>query len=245
VTYTNYGALLWWVHRHPRRPRLELLADLEGDRHTGEFWQEFGVAVQRALSETDADRRVLGSWPHFLQVFDSTLLEAVIGGVCAYAAAVRSDAELRSAAATLIRHAGDPWEMLDAERAQPDASEGNAVEEWCFALTNEDVIAGMQLFMRSAWEVAKQLVQDDGSADATVLSNVRHGFNEIVYSARERALGDYTFRKETRPLVQSAVGAERRRQRAPRPNHGSGRPAGVMVRPKGAANERPDPTPRP
>lgn len=142
VQYTLYH-----VMRHPHLPEIRSL----GDASTPD---ELAGLVGDALAEPEGG--ILGSGPEWLDIF--ALPDAVLAGVRRFAEG-QGDADWGDAAAQLVAYALDPWARVadsDEQPVIPNADESDPVSAWIEAITDPVVIAGQRLFIRSAWEGAKE-----------------------------------------------------------------------------------------
>ena len=140
------GYCLYFVMRHPHVLEIRLLGDASS---RGELAQ----LVSDPLAETDPDRGICGA-VEWLDIFDMS--EAVLNGVRRYAAS-RDGTDLRETPPP----AGPrlPVVRLGTGGGSPDQPgsivrirRGRSAGLWLGASTDRTVIAGIQLFMRSAWE---------------------------------------------------------------------------------------------
>jgi hypothetical protein len=140
---------LYFVMRHPHLPEIRRLGNASSR-------DELAQLVSDSLAETDPDSSICGA-VEWLDIFDMS--EAVLSGVRRYAAS-RDGTDLRETARLLLKSPLYPWARLEAgggsESAEETPSdESDPLELWIGAITNRAVIAGIQLFMRSAWEGSK------------------------------------------------------------------------------------------
>lgn len=160
------GALavsLYLLMRHPHLPEAHWLGDAE---------DLDGLAALVTETLADPEGRVLGNGPEWLDVFaeaDALLAHAVLAGVRCFASA-REDVDWRATADDLVRHAINPWARVSEHEAplqsSPWPAEADPIDCWIEAITDDAVIAGHQLFLRSAWEGAKAYRQSDWDPSA-------------------------------------------------------------------------------
>lgn len=150
------GALtfaLYCLMRHPHLPEAHCL----GHAETG---GELAALITDMLA--DPEGRVLGSGPEWLDVFAEA--DAVLAGVRRFASA-REEVDWRAIADDLVQHALNPWARVSAHdaprRPSPWPADADSIDCWIEAITDDGVIAGHQLFLRSAWEGARAYRQSD------------------------------------------------------------------------------------
>ena len=138
---------LFFVMRHPHAPEVRRL----GEARDGEELEEL---VSDALAETDPEQRLCGAI-EWLDIF--SMRAAVLDGVRRFAAA-QEDADWRGEAQFLLASPLNPWARGagGSQRAQVTSDGSDPIDGWINALTSPAVIAGQQLFLRSAWEGATE-----------------------------------------------------------------------------------------
>jgi hypothetical protein len=139
--------VLYYVQRHPVSPSVRYLGHAED-------LDSFGPLIIRALNGRDPEVAVFGSGPEWLDIWMHE--DAVLEGVRQFARA--SPEADWSARAALLRRSSNPWDRLSDSNAPDDRDaedEGDQIEAWLAAITNLDVVASHQLFLRSAWEPAR------------------------------------------------------------------------------------------
>ncbi len=180
--------VLLFVLRNPFGPRIE-------------EWGRTAVGDDEALatliSDTlaTADGGPMGPGPHWMDIFDYD--EAVIDGITKFAQA-RDPQLLADRATELLHYFADPWARLneaDGPLQPPERAVTDPVGLWVDTITDREVVAGHQLFTRSAWEAAKAAVAE-GFETAQAVSDA------LVVPVRERVMGDYSFRGQEGLLVQ-------------------------------------------
>lgn len=181
---------LYYVRRHPFAPLIEELGVVSWD-------DPFG-AMNQLISDSlaDVDDGVFGSGPVWLDITHDGFRDGVLDGARRFARAV--DVDLAFRADDLIHYSADPWarvNKLDGDLAHSQGGLSNPVEYWVSAITDREVIAGHQLFLRSAWEGAKAMVASGFEAAAATSDS-------LASVARNRAMSDYVARGEQGLLVQ-------------------------------------------
>jgi hypothetical protein len=210
LTYTDTGVIVWYVQRHPHAPDITLLDFVEREPDD-DLWVNIGKVIATAMA--DPNESVLGTWPDFIQIYENGFTDAIREGFLDHALGTRSVDEMLRAAASLQDDSSDPWHRVSRSLGTidfstffgdhtGDLSDPRTVAELLWEVTSSlDVIAGHQLFMRSAWEGAKAYKESKWDP------GVAQGMSDaIVYRCRNRALGDFTFRGNRHPLVLSASG---------------------------------------
>ena len=103
------------------------------------------------------------------------------------------ETDWRLEATALLVHGSTPWARV-TEGIKGDEfdwpQEVSAVEGWLYAVTHPDVIAGHQLFLRSAWEGAKAFLRSPESPQAAQTAMATG-----VEAGGARATADYEFKK--------------------------------------------------
>jgi hypothetical protein len=181
---------LYWLLRHPLSPQLTHLGSASLD-------EGLDALITASLAETDPNSSVFGSGPDWLDIFSHD--EAVLDGARRFAAG-KPDTDWRLEAMALIVHSSDPWQRITSGVSGEEfdwPAEVEPIDGWLHAVTKPDVIAGHQLFLRSAWEGATAYMdsrwEDSEAAQAAtdVMSKIAHA----------RALADYEFRDREDPFV--------------------------------------------
>jgi hypothetical protein len=190
------GDATWYLYcvlRHPFSPQITYL----GAAPTSE---DIDRLITNALSETDPDTGVFGSGPDWLDIFSNK--EAVVEGARQFALRT-PETDWRLEATALLVHRSTPWARV-TEGIKGDEfdwpQEVGAVEGWLNAVTHPDVIAGHQLFLRSAWEGAKAFLRSPESPQAA-----QTAMATVVEAGGARATADYEFRKLEGPWVKDAT----------------------------------------
>jgi hypothetical protein len=153
---------LYWLMRHPLSPEIhELAVFRESDM------DQMDQRIVELL--TDDDLRPFGSGCDWLAIFGGST--AVIDAADAFA---RSHPEIGwiTEADTLSYYAWGPWARVSPRDDQPPVPEiydreSDPVLCWLDAIQSPEVIGGMQLYLRTAWEGAKAY-RDSGFADPSV-----------------------------------------------------------------------------
>lgn len=187
---------LFWLLRHPSSPAITYLGsapDPDG----------LQAIIVDSLAATDPDRSVLGSGPHWLDIH--RLDAAVLEGARRFARA-QPDTDWRTEALSLVVHSSDPWAQIlqgvsGEELDWP--TDLDDVEGWLQAITDPDVIAGHQLFLRSAWAGAVALSTSSREvADAAqAATTAQAAANALMAVARARAMADFELRARVPPIV--------------------------------------------
>lgn len=212
LSYSNAGAIVWYVQRHPHVPDIRPLLEYVGDLQSEDFNQVLQTTIFDAMA--NPDESILGTWPHFMVIYADQLSTPIHDGFIAHAVATRTAQSMIMAAEALDCGADDPWyrvtRRMNETQVTDEHSDGDegfagspedAAEQLWNVVTSPDVVAGHQLFMRSAWEGAQAYRQsgwDPAVAQGTT--------DAIVYRNRNRALADFHFRQQQQPLVRSATG---------------------------------------
>jgi hypothetical protein len=190
------GDATWYLYsvlRHPFSPQITYL----GAAPTRE---DIDRLIIKALSETDPATGVFGSGPDWLDIFSNK--EAVVEGARQFALRT-PDTDWRLRATALLVRGSTPWARV-TEGIKGDEfdwpQEVGAVEGWLNAVTHPDVIAGHQLFLRSAWEGAKAFLRSPESPQAA-----QTAMTAGVAAGGARATADYEFRKREGPWVKVAT----------------------------------------
>ncbi len=168
---------LYFVMRHPHLPEIRWLGDASSRDGLAQL-------VSDSLAETDPDSAICGA-VEWLDIFD--MPEAVLNGVRRYAAS-RDGTELRETAHLLLKSPIYPWSRLGTGGGSPDSAgepssesdEADPLDLWLGALTDRIVIAGIQLFMRSAWEGAKFFRSGDFDDAQRVSSSLQEVCHERI-----------------------------------------------------------------
>jgi hypothetical protein len=172
---------LYLVIRHTVTPRITLLAEGTGGH-------ELDTAISEAFPQEVGE--TLGGGIEWLATNGRP--DAVRRGLLALTRALDPN-ELAGRAASLLRDPDDPWLRLSAERDDPITEPDVDADSWIDAITHPVVIAGHQLFIRSAWEGALSFAQGDiGSAQARA--------DSVTFRRRQRVLDDHAYRG-AHPLV--------------------------------------------
>lgn len=178
---------LWHVLRHPFSPQIDLVGE--------------GAAedLDELITDVMSNPEVVGSSPEWLEI--NAYHDAVTRGVYELAAG-DDETDWRTEADALVWFSSDPWARVsDADPPPADASpwlaDANPAACWVEAITDLNVIAGHQLFLRSAWEGAAAYA-GSGFEDAEAAQSVAETLRDI---SRQRAFADFAFRGEEPPLV--------------------------------------------
>ena len=164
---------VFWVMRHPQSPTIIELATLTG-----------GQSVEKAIWQalvTDQDGP-LGLGLEWLQVHAHA--DAIIQAVDAQTRR-QPDSDWSGQADELLYFALAPWTRIGDRMGEVPAAfrpGTDPVDAWLTAVTDNQVIAGIRLFMRSAWEGAKAFRQSGFDADGPAQDLV----DELVAVAYER-----------------------------------------------------------
>ena len=158
---------LYFVMRHPHLPEIRWLGNASSR-------DELAQLVSDSLAETDPDSSICRA-VEWLDIFDMS--EAVLNGVRRYAAS-RDGTDLRETARLLLKSPLHPWARLRAgggsgSAEETTSDESDPLELWLGAVTDRAVIAGIQLFMRSAWEGSKFFRSGDFDGAQQVSSSLR------------------------------------------------------------------------
>ncbi len=188
VAETGSEWVLLFVLRNPFGPVIE-----DWGRTAPGDVDHLDQLISDALAVTEGGP--MGPGPDWMDIFNRDA--AVLDGITRFARG--SDLEMLTGRANeLLHYYADPWARLtqqDGPLESPDRGAMNPVDLWTMAITDREVVAGHQLFIRSAWLGAKAMVEG-GPDDAWSISNA------LISSARGRVLGDYSFRGEEGLLVQ-------------------------------------------
>lgn len=180
--------VLLFVLRNPFGPRIE-----EWGRADIDDESRLDILISNALAETEGGP--MGPGPDWMDIFSHR--SAVLDGISQFAQ--ESDPEtLAFEANALLHYYADPWARLnkaDGPIELTDRAIRDPARFWINTITDPEVIAGHQLFIRSAWEGAKAMV-DSGFEAAQAVTDAQ------VNPVRSRVMGDYSFRGETGLLVQ-------------------------------------------
>jgi len=176
---------LWHVLRHPLCPEITLVGE--------------GEELDDLIANAVRDPEIVGSGPDWLEIH--AYREAVMRGAYEYAAS-DDDTDWRAEADALVWFSSDPWARVSGPDEPPaDASrwptDADPAACWVEAITDLDVIAGHQLYLRSAWEGAAAYAASEFE-DPDAAQRVCNAVKEI---SRQRALADFHFRNDQLPFV--------------------------------------------
>ena len=180
--------LLLFVLRNPFGPEIE-----EWGRATAGDDDHLAALISDALSVND--QGPMGPGPEWMDIFEHE--DAVIEGVVRFAQASDS-VNLAARGAELLHYSANPWariNRMDGQVNLPERALSDPIGFWVDAITDREVVAGHQLFVRSAWEGSKALVAEGVDVAQQVSDSVST-------KVRNRVLGDYSFRGEEGLLVQ-------------------------------------------
>ncbi len=175
---------LFYILRHTILPRIVSLGTGTGD-----------VALGSAITTAFAERyeETLGWGLDWLDI--QTRGDAVVSGMEGFAATV-DPADLARRTASLRRDPDDPWSRLTNERDNPIESADFTIGDWIDTITHPLVIAGHQLFIRSAWEGGLVWARTSGDPAGS-----QGAADEVTTRRRQRALDDWYYRQQQGPLV--------------------------------------------
>jgi len=188
VAHVGSEWLLLFVLRNPFGPEIE-----EWGRASAGDDGHLAALIADALSVSD--QGPMGPGPEWMDIFEHE--DAVIEGVVRFAQASDS-VNLAARGAELLHYSANPWariNRMDGQINLPERALSDPIGFWVDAITDREVVAGHQLFVRSAWEGSKALVAEGVDAAQWVSDSVST-------KVRDRVLGDYSFRGEEGLLVQ-------------------------------------------
>jgi hypothetical protein len=166
---------LYYVMRHPHSPDIRWLGAASSR-------DELARLVSDSLAETGPDEGICGA-VEWLDIFDMS--DAVLDGVRRFADS-QDDTELRETAYLLLSCPTNPWERMGPGTSggeptgETPSGEPDPVELWLEAVTDPAVIAGCQLYLRSAWEGSKEFRSGDFEAAQQAANHSQSACRERV-----------------------------------------------------------------
>ena len=182
--------VLYFVMRHPLYPKLVRLGH-------SDTWDGLGKVISASLEDAE---RAFGTGPEWLDI--QAHQAAVLAGTRKFAE-THPDPDWRREAESLLTASSYPWNRVSpgfSPKPVDWPAGADPIDCWIAAVTNLDVIAGHQLFIRSAWDGVEQLAANNWSFEAAQASATR---DQAV--GLPRAQDDFEFRGHTEPFVKHAT----------------------------------------
>jgi len=172
-TPSGLAATLFHVMRHPHLPKITRLGTVNDV-------DQIPPLIKTVLGQRNPESSILGSGPEWMDIW--THEDAILAGLRTFAEADH-DTDWRTKADELIAYALMPWGRVSPREASNGTvfdDDADPIDCWLAAITDDAVIVGQKLFMRSAWEgaLAYRKSQWDDNAAQRAADSARNGAHE-------------------------------------------------------------------